>query len=295
MSNNLVLKSELVQNTIQSIRGVQVVLDYDLAALYGVETKVFNQAVKRNINRFPESFRFQLTKQEYEHFLRSQNVTSKGSGGRRYLPFAFTEQGVAMLSAVLKSETAVKVSIEIMNAFVSMRRFLTANAQIFERLDTLELKQLATDKKVENVLKAIESRQIQPKQGVFFDGQVFDAYKFAADLIRTAKNSVVLIDNYVDDSVLTLFSKRKKGVKLTILTKTVSKQLKLDVKKFNAQYPKVEVKVFNKAHDQFLIIDGSVVYHFGASLKDLGKKWFAFSKMDLGAVEMLGKLERVNR
>lgn len=196
-----------------------------------------------------------------------------------------------MLSAILKSKTAVKVSIEIMNAFVSMRRFLTTNAKIFERLDTLELKQLATDKKVENVLKAIETKQIQPKQGIFYNGQIFDAYKFASDLIRTAKKTIVLIDNYVDDSAFTLFSKRKKCMKLRILTKTVSKQLKLDVKKLNEQYPPVDAAVFQKAHDRFLIIDGKEVYHFGASLKDLGKKWFAFSKMDISSVEMLGKVK----
>ncbi|MCK5148512.1 ORF6N domain-containing protein [bacterium] len=292
MSGSLVVSSQNLPELIYTIRGIQVMLDHDLASLYGVETRRLNEQVKRNVERFPLAFRFQLTEGEYDS-LRSQNATIKTGRGqhRKYMPYVFTEQGVAMLSAVLKSETAVKVSVEIMNAFVNMRRFLSTNAQVFERLDTLELKQAATDEKVENVLKAIESKQIQPKQGIFFDGQVFDAYKFVSDLIRTAKKSIVLIDNYVDDSVLTLFSKRRKNVKLTILSKTVSKQLKLDVKKYNAQYPPVDVQVFTRAHDRFLIVDDSVVYHFGASLKDLGKKWFAFSKMDFAAVEMLKMLE----
>ena len=292
MSTVPLMKVEAIQNKIYAARGVQVMLDSDLASLYGVEIHRLNEQVKRNVGRFPLEFMFQLTRDEFDA-LRSQNAILKTGRGqhRKYLPNVFTEQGVAMLSAVLKSETAVKVSIQIMNAFVTMRRFLTANARVFERLDTLELKQLKTDHKVEAVLKAIEGKKIQPKQGIFFDGQVFDAYKFVADLIRSAEKSILLIDNYVDDSVLTLFSKRKKGVKLSILTKTVTKQLKLDVKKYNAQYPKAEVKAFNKAHDRFLIIDNTTVYHFGASLKDLGKKWFAFSKMDFGAVEMLGKLE----
>ena len=174
-----------------------------------------------------------------------------------------------------------------------MRRFLLSNAQVFQRLDTLELKQLKTDKKIDKVLNAIESKEIQPKQGIFFDGQVFDAYQFVSDLIRTAGKSIILIDNYIDDTVLTLFSKRKKGVSLNILTRTVSKQMELDVRKYNEQFPKTEVKEFANSHDRFLIIDESTVYHLGASLKDLGKKWFAFSKMELGAARMLARLEAV--
>lgn len=221
--------------------------------------------------------------------LRSHFATlEKGRGQhRKYLPYAFTEQGVAMLSAVLKSETAVKMSIQIINAFVTMRRFLLSNAQVFQRLDSLEIKQIETDKKLNHVLNAIESRDIQPKQGIFYDGQVFDAYVFINDLVKSAKKSIVLIDNYIDESVLILFSKREKGVSLSILTKNISKQLKLDVNKHNEQYPPITVKKFSKAHDRFLIIDGKDVYHFGASLKDLGKKWFAFSRMDISAAEML--------
>jgi hypothetical protein len=229
--------------------------------------------------------------------LRFQNGTSSGHGGRRYLPYVFTEQGVAMLSAVLKSETAIKVSVAIMNAFVTMRRFISTNAQIFQRLDSVEQKQLEyktdTDKKFEKIFNAIEEREIIPKQGIFFDGQIFDAYKFVAGLVRKANKSILLIDNYIDETVLDLFSKKKKSVALTIFTNRITKAMLLDVKKFNTQYPTVEVKEFTKAHDRFLIMDNKDVYHFGASLKDLGKKWFAFSKMDKTAFSFLENLKKV--
>jgi phage regulator Rha-like protein len=297
-----------IQSRIHTIRGVQVMLDNDLAQLYGVEAKRLNEQVKRNIERFPNEFMFQLTSEEYS-FFRSQNATldiddaltsqivtlENGRGKhRKYLPYAFTEQGVAMLSAVLRSETAVKMSIQIINAFVAMRRFIALNAQIFQRLDTLELKQSDTDKKMEMVLNAIESKDIQPRQGIFFDGQIFDAYKFVSDLFRTAKDSIVIIDNYLDDSVLIHLTKRKKNVKVLLLTRNLSETLALDVSKFNKQYQEIEIKQFNNSHDRFIIIDNSVVYHFGASLKDLGKKWFAFSKMDIGAGAMLAKLDSGN-
>jgi len=279
-------------------------LDSDLAKLYGVEVKRLNEQVKRNIERFPESFCFQLTGSEMEILIskigtssddrisKSQFATSSW-GGRRTKPYAFTEQGVAMLSAVLRSETAVKMSIQIINAFVAMRRFIASNAQIFQRLDTLEIKQLETDKRIDHVLNALESKVIQPKQGIFFDGQIFDAYQFVSDLFRSAKESIVIIDNYLDDSVLTHLSKRKKNVKATLFTKNISRSLALDVKKFNKQYPKIEIKKFKNSHDRFIVIDDTIIYHFGASLKDLGKKWFAFSKMEVGAVEMLAKLEEM--
>lgn len=193
-----------------------------------------------------------------------------------------------MLSAVLRSATAVKVSVQIMNAFVAMRRFLISNAQVFQRLDSLELKQAQTDQKVERVLNAIEDKSAIPKQGIFFDGQVFDAYAFVSGLIRSAKRRIILIDNYVDESVLLLLAKRKAGVEAQLLTKKISRQLAQDIARFNAQYPAIETREFKLAHDRFLIIDNAI-YHIGASLKDLGKKWFAFSKMEIGAVEMLGR------
>ena len=281
-----------IQSRIHTIRGVQVMLDEDLADLYGVEVRVLNQSVKRNIDRFPEEFHFQLSTEENE-VIKSQIVTLKSGRGkhRKYLPYAFTEQGVAMLAGVLRSETAVKMSIQIINSFVAMRRFIASNASIFHRLDSIELKQLEVDKKMEGVLNAIGSKEIQPKQGIFFDGQIFDAYKFVSDLFRSAEESIVIIDNYLDDSVLTHLTKRKKNVRVILFTKNITKYLALDVKKFNKQYQEIEIKEFKKAHDRFIIIDNTAVYHFGASLKDLGKKWFAFSKMDIGAMEMLAKLE----
>jgi len=306
-----------IQSLIFTVRGVQVMLDSDLAEIYGVETKILNRAVSRNIERFPEKFRFQLTKQEFENLrfqngtsnnnslrfqngtlekggdLKSQSVTLKDGRGkhRKYLPYVFTEQGVSMLSAVLRSETAIKVSIQIIDAFVEMKKFISVNAGIFQRLDKVEQKQIVTDQKFEQIFKALEDKSIKPKQGIFYDGQVFDAYIFIADLIKSSKKSILLIDNYVDETVLQLFTKRKKNVAVTIYTKNFSKILKQDLEKHNSQHPKITIEKFTKAHDRFLIIDETTVYHFGASLKDLGKKWFAFSKMDLKAMEMITNLK----
>jgi len=291
VSKNGLVTIDDIRSRIYTIRGVQAMLDMDLAALYMVETRVLNQAVKRNRERFPERFCFQLSDGEFE-ILKSQIVMSSW-GGRRTNPYAFTEQGVAMLSAVLKSDVAIEISVKIIDAFVAMRRFIFTNAQVFQRLDTLEIKQLETDKKIDHVLNALESKEIQPKQGIFFDGQIFDAYQFVSDLFRSAEESIVIIDNYIDDSVLTHLSKRKNDVKVILFTKSIFRSLALDVKKFNEQYPAIEVKEFKNSHDRFVIIDNTTVYHFGASLKDLGKKWFAFSKMDIGAVEMLARLKEI--
>ena len=301
MSHSSIVHVDDIQKHIFTLRGVQIMLDGELAKLYGVETRALNQAVKRNVQRFPAEFMFQLTEEEWEDLgsisaragsIRSQNVTLNSGRGqhRKYLPYAFTEQGVAMLSAVLRSETAVKVSIQIMSAFVAMRRFLGSNAQVFQRLDSLELKQVQTDQKVERVLNAIEEKSAIPKQGIFYDGQVFDAHVFVSDLIRSAKRRIVLIDNYVDERVLLLFTKRKARVGVQILTRTIGRQLANDIAKFNAQYPIIEAREFKLAHDRFLIIDDDI-YHVGASLKDLGKKWFAFSRMEIRAVEMLSKVK----
>ncbi|MBP1909353.1 ORF6N domain-containing protein [Methanolobus bombayensis] len=291
MSGNDLIIPEEIRSRIYTIRGVQVMIDRDLASLYDVETRVLNQAVKRNSERFPEEYCFQLNDEEFSNWKSQIVMSNEDRMGLRRPPYAFTEQGISMLSAVLRSETAIKVSIRIINAFVSMRRFISSNAHIFQRLDTLEIKQLETDKKINHVLNAIESKEIQPKQGIFFEGQIFDAYNFVADLIRTARTSIIIIDNYVDDTVLTHLTKRNDGVDVTIFTKTISKQLALDLKKFNSQYPPIEIRKFKNSHDRFMIIDDKTVYHFGASLKDLGKKWFAFSKMDFEAVEMLTRLE----
>ncbi|MBU1198868.1 MAG: ORF6N domain-containing protein [Nanoarchaeota archaeon] len=291
-----------IKDKIHTIRGEQVILDSDLAEMYEVKTKALNQAVKRNKERFPSDFMFILTHNEVESMvsqsvipsnkvLRSQFVTSSSKhGGRRNLPYAFTEQGVSMLSAVIRSETAVKVSIQIMNAFVAMRKFIASNAGFFQRLDRVEIKQIEQDKKFEKVFEAIEAKEIKPSKGIFFDGQVFDAHKFVSDLIRKAEKRIILIDNYIDEDVLMLISKKKKDIEATIYTRKITDQLKLSLKKLNEQYKNISVKEFNKSHDRFLLIDDDV-YHFGASLKDLGKKWFAFSKFNKKALEILEKCE----
>jgi hypothetical protein len=304
MSENSGIAAVDIQYQIYTIHDMQVMIDEDLAFLYGVETKRLNEQVKRNLNRFPAEFMFQLSEDDMENLksqfatsrinsLRSQNVTLKNRRGqhRKYLPYVFTEQGVAMLSAVLRSDTAINVSIQIINAFVAMRRFLRDNAQVFNRLNALEFKQAETDKKVERVLNAIEDSSIPPKQGIFFDGQIFDAWKFVSDLIRSANKSLVLIDNYKDDTVLQLFAKRKQGVAAILLTKSISSQMKADIDKFNKQYEPMQIKEFLYSHDRFLIIDDKNIYHIGASLKDLGKKWFAFARIESGAMLMLKKLE----
>lgn len=296
------MKNEEIENRIHTIRGIQVMLDSDLAELYQVEVKVLNQAVRRNLNRFPENFRFQLEENDFQilksfpnnstHSLRSQIVTLKNRRGkhRKYLPYAFTEQGVAMLSAVLRSEIAVQVSIQIMQAFVSMRKFLLQNASVFQRLDHLEIKQVQTDEKIERIFKALEAGQPEPDKGIFFDGQIFDAYAFVSDMIKKAQNEIILIDNYPDESILTLLSKRAKGVQATIYTKSISKVFQLDLEKHHAQYQEIQIKLFTQSHDRFLLIDEKELYHIGASLKDLGKKWFAFSRMDSMAEILLSQL-----
>ncbi len=288
--NNLIIDLKNIENRIFAIRGKQVMIDSHLSDLFKVEVKVLNQGVKRNLDRFPDSFRFQLTKIEFEN-LRSQNVTSSFEhGGRRYLPFVYTEQGVAMLSAILRSDIAIKTSVKIMEAFVEMRKVLNQNNLIDFRVDKLELKQLESDKKFEQLFKALEKKVLKPDKGIFFNGEIFDAYSFISDIIRKAEKSIILIDNYIDDTVLTLLSKRKEGVNIKIFTKTISKQLQLDIVKFNSQFDDLEVKLLNDSHDRFLIIDEIELYHIGASLKDLGKKWFAFSKMHSECWKILSKL-----
>jgi len=283
-----------IKSKIYTIRDKQVMLDKDLAELYNVETKVFNQAVKRNNERFPENFRFQLTQEEYE-ILRSQIVTlrldSKNTWGKhtKYLPYVFTEQGVSMLSAVLKSKTAIDISINIINSFVSMRKFISQNALIFQKFDNIEQKLLKHDEKFDKVFEALEEKNSTQSQGIFFNGQIFDSYNFVSDLIRSAKNSIVLIDNFVDDSTLLLFSKNQ-NIEVTIHTNTFTKALKLDLEKYNKQYKDISIKTNKKFHDRFLIIDNKEVYHIGASLKDLGKKTFAFSKMEDLASHLLANI-----
>ncbi len=295
--NNQIISIDNIQNRIYTIRGLQVILDKDLAFYYEVKAIRLREQVKRNPKRFPSDFMFRLTDSEVE-FMVSQNAipSKKHLGGS--LPYVFTEQGVTNLSAVLTSDKAIEINNQIARAFVEMRKFLFENASIFNRLDNIEQKQLSyrikTDEKFEQIFKAIEDKSIKTKQGIFYDGQVFDAYIFISDLIKSANKSILLIDNYIDETVLQLFTKRNKNVPVSIFSKNITKILLQDLEKHNTQYPKIELKKFTKAHDRFLIIDEITVYHFGASLKDLGKRWFAFSKMDMEALEMIAKLNDDN-
>ncbi|MDP3587819.1 MAG: ORF6N domain-containing protein [Sulfuricurvum sp.] len=294
MNELTIIDNQIIQKKIYTIRGVQVMLDRDLAELYGVETRRLNEQVKRNINRFPQEFMFQLTKQEFEEWISQIATSNKEIMGLRKMPFVFTEQGVSMLSAVLKSDTAVQTSIQIMSTFVNMRKFLQNNASIFQKIESIEKRQISyeikNDTKVDAILNAIEEKGIPQKQHIFYDGQIFDAYLFVSDIIKSAKSSIKLIDNYVDESTLILFTKRDANVTTKIYTKSISKQLQLDLQKYNEQYPKIEIEKFELSHDRFLIIDESTIYHFGASLKDLGKKWFAVSKMDNNSLDVIKKL-----
>ena len=295
MHDLIPIESQAIQNKIYILRNLQIMVDRDLALLYGVETSVFNQAVKRNIERFPEEFMFQMTTKELENWKSQFATSNKEIMGLRKLPFLFTEQGVSMLSSVLKSDTAVQTSINIIKSFVSMRKFLQNNASIFQKIESIEKRQISyeikNDTKVDSILNAIEEKGMPQKQHIFYDGQIFDAYLFVSDIIKSAKKSIKLLDNYVDESTLVLFTKKDVKVNAKIYTKTISKQLQLDLQKHNAQYPKIEVEIFDLSHDRFLIIDDKEMYHFGASLKDLGKKWFAVSKMDIDSFELIGRLK----
>ena len=319
---------EQIESLILTIRGKQVILDRDLARLYGVETGRLNEQVKRNIERFPEDFMFQLTKEEFEDW-KSQFAISNGDSSRsqfatlddeekwksqfaisnsikmgaRKLPYAFTENGIAMLSSVLRSPMAIATNIHIMRAFNAMRHFIGSQAQVFQRLEVVERNQLAlntsqaelsaqvaeNNKKLEEVFRRLDDNSEKPEKGIFYDGQIFDAYSFINERIREAKKRIVLIDNYVDDSVLTMLDKRNKGVEAVVYTKNISRQLSLDFEKHNAQYSPIEVKQFDRAHDRFLCIDDTV-YLIGASLKDLGKKWFGFVKLEQPTDELLSKM-----
>ena len=287
--NELTTTTDTISHKIHTIRGLQVMLDRDLAELYGVKAIRLREQVKRNSERFPDDFMFQLSENKVEIMVSQNAIPSKQHLGGS-LPFVFTEQGVATLSSVLTSKVAVETHINIMRAFVSMRKFISNNALIFQRLDLLEQKQFRTDEKIDNILNALEDKSQKTREGIFYDGQIYDAYAFVNDLLKSAKNEVVLIDNYIDESVFTLFSKYP-NVKFKIYTATITKQLNLDYQKYKSQYHNIELVEFKKAHDRFFIIDGAEIYHIGASLKDLGKKWFAFSKFEMGALEILGRLK----
>jgi len=282
-----------IKNKIYTIRGQQVMIDRDLAELYQVETRVLNQAVKRNIERFPKEFMFQLTKDEFLNWKSQIVISNSDVMSLRKKPLVFTEQGALMLSAVLRSKNAIQMSIEIVKAFLEMRNNMLINSELFNRLNRIELKQLETDKNFQKIFKALDQNKIKPKQGIFYDGQIFDAYIFIAKIIKSAKKEIVLIDNYIDETVLELFSKRKKQVKVIIYTQGLTKILKQDLAKYNQQHQdrQIKIKTFKKAHDRFLIIDNKVIYHIGASLKDLGKKWFGFSKLEIDTKSILDRLK----
>ena len=268
-----------IRSMIYVIRNQQVMIDSDLAMLYQVETKRLNEAAKRNISRFPERFRFQLTKEEYEN-LKSQIATSRleddnGYGGRRKLPYVFTEQGIAMLSAVLRSDVAIRVSIRIMDTFVEMRKYMANTSLLYERLNAMEVRQInyqnETDERFERVFEYISENE-ESSQKVFFDGQIYDAFSLIVSLIQKAKKEITLIGGYVDVGTLNLISKKNGDVSVTIYTQKRTKLTKTDVENFNAQYPTLEVKYTKAFHDRFLILDRETAYNVGASLKDAGKK-----------------------
>lgn len=281
--------SDYIQNYIYVIRGQQVILDRDLARLYQVETSQMNRQVKRNIERFPEDFRFQLTKEELES-LKCQNGISNRGGDRRAFPYAFTEQGISMLAGLLRSDVAIKANIAIMRAFVAMRRFISANAGMFQRIERLEQHQAVTDEKIDKVLQRMDelAPAVTPEQ-IFATGCVWDAWSYVSQLIRSAKQRIILIDNFVDERVLTLLTKREKGVTATIHSR-YTEQFKLDLEKHNAQYDSIEfIQLSQKAHDRFLIIDDDV-YLMGASVKDMGTSLCAITKMEMSPDTILALL-----
>lgn len=275
---------EIVQPAIEKliyvIRDKQIMIDSDLAMLYQVETGALNRAVKRNIKRFLDDFRFQLTVEEYENLKCQIGISSlneNGYGGRRTLPYVFTEQGISMLASVLHSDIAINVSIGIMRAFVEMRRFIANNALLFERISNVELKQLEyqkqTDEKLEQIFEYISEHE-EASQKIFFDGQIYDAFSLIVSLIQKAEKEITLIDGYVDVGTLNLLAKKNEGVSVTVYTHQRTRLSNIDVANFNAQYPALEVKYTSVFHDRFLILDGKTAYHIGASLKDAGKKTF---------------------
>lgn len=286
-TKNLIVKDEIsdeeIKNLIYTIRGKQVMLDSDVAMLYHYTTKNINKAVKRNIDRFPEDFCFQLTESEFQN-LRFQFGTlnrkvNNGEVTRKYLPYVFTEQGISMVSGVLKNEIAVKVSVSIIRAFVEMRKFLMLNGQVFGRLTSIEHKLLEHDKKFDEIFNQLQQEESM-KQKIFFEGQIYDAYILIIDIIKKANKKILIIDNYIDDSVFKMLTKKNKNVEVIILTSDKSNIEKIDIQKFNKEYPVLKVAKTNKFHDRFIVIDNKEMYHLGASIKDLGKKCFGINRIE---------------
>ena len=283
--NNLVVQdnisNEEIKNLIYTIRGKQVMLDSDVAQLFNYETKDLNRNVRNNIKRFPEYYCFQLTEEEYKS-LRCKNFTLNKNGRgqhRKYIPYAFTEYGITMLVGLLKSEVAVNVSIKIVNTFIEMRKFLSSNGQLFERLTNVEYKLLEHDKKFDKVFDQLQHEE-NIKQKIFFEGQIYDAYSLIIDIIKKANKKILIIDNYIDDSILKMLTKKKNNVEVVILTYDKSNIQQIDIQKFNKEYPILKVAKTNKFHDRFIVIDKKEMYHLGASIKDLGKKCFGINKIE---------------
>ncbi len=284
-NNNEIIEANVYEQDIKSmihtVRGKQVMLDSDVARLFQYKTKDLNRNVKNNIKRFPEYYCFQLTEEQYE-CLRCKNFTLNKAGRgqhKKYIPYVFTEYGVTMLAGLLKSDVAVSVSIKIVNAFVEMRKFLSLNGQLFERLTCVEYKLLEHDKKFDKVFNELQQDE-NIKQRIFFEGQIYDAYSLVVDIIKKANKSIYIIDNYIDDSVLKILAKKSKHVEVTIFTTDKSNIQKIDIQKFNKEYPELKVLRTNKFHDRFIIIDEKERYHLGASIKDLGKKCFGINKIE---------------
>ena len=277
------IQNEEIKNLIYTIRGKQVMLDSDVAMLYQYDTKNVNKAMKRNRERFPEDFCFKLTEDEFKN-LRFQIGTlnkkvNNGKVTRKYLPYVYTEQGIAMLAGILKNDIAIKVSIMIIRAFIEMRKFIMSNTQVFERLTNVEYKLIEHDKKFDKVFNELQ-RDENIKQKIFFKGQIYDAYSLVVKLIKRADKKIVIIDNYIDDSVLDILMKKKKDVEVEIVTSNNCKIENLDVSKFNEEYPSLKITQNNKFHDRFILIDNKELYHLGASIKDLGKKCFGITKIE---------------
>ena len=292
MENEIsILEENSIRSKIQLIRGQQVMLDFDLAEIYGYSTKTFNQQVKNNIERFDDDFRFQLNESEVEALSRSKNLTlNKGRGSNiKYAPYAFTEQGIYMLMTVLKGELAVTQSKLLIRTFKEMKHFIQNNSHVFAELYNIRKHLLESYKKIDELFSLMDKYNVKETQGIYFQGQIFDAYAKFESFIAQAKKEIILIDNYVDLSILQRLAKKTKGVNVTIYTDPKTKLAPLDVQAFNTQYPTLTLNFTTKAHDRFLIIDQKIMYHIGASLKDLGKKHFAFSVLDAAYIPMILK------
>ena len=289
------ISNEEIKNLIYTIRGKQVMLDSEVAKLFKYETKDLNRNVRNNIERFPEYYCFLLTEDEYKS-LRCKNFTLNKNGRgqhRKYMPYAFTEYGITMLAGLLKSEVAVNVSIKIVNTFIEMRKFLVTNGQLFERLTNVEYKLLEHDKKFDKVFDQLQNEE-NIKQKIFFEGQIYDAYSLIIDIIKKANKKILIIDNYIDDSVLKMLIKKNKNVEVVILTSDKSNIQKIDIQKFNKEYPALKVAKINKFHDRFIVIDNKEMYHLGASIKDLGKKCFGINKIeDLDIINKIINLQEI--